>query len=162
MRQKFLQFLLLSIILPLCVKSQHYNLLKFKSKDNLPGITISKIIKDSQNKIWIATQEGGIGSFNGKEFTNYTTTQGLISNDTRSLCEDSKGNIWIGTIRGLSVFDGKKMNHIKEFGLDTTEIKSIYADKKNHLYIATFGNGWITFDGVKFNQYTTKKGLPTD
>ncbi|MBK9799261.1 MAG: SpoIIE family protein phosphatase [Bacteroidetes bacterium] len=162
MRQKFLQFLLLSIILPLCVKSQHYNLLKFKSKDNLPGITISKIIKDSQNKIWIATQEGGIGSFNGKEFTNYTTTQGLISNDTRTLCEDNKGNIWIGTIRGLSVFDGKKMNQIKEFGLDTTEIKSIYADKKNHLYIATFGNGWITFDGVKFSQYTTKNGLPTD
>lgn len=162
MSQKLLRILLLISCSPFILKAQHYNLLKFKSKDNLTGITISDIIKDSQNKVWIATQEGGIGSFNGKEFTNYTTEQGLVNNDTRSMCEDANGNIWIGTSRGLSVFDGKKMKRITDFGLDTSEIKSIYKDRKNNLYFAGFGNGWIKYDGKKFHQFTTKNGLPTD
>ncbi len=162
MSQKYFHLVFLFACFPLLLSAQHYNLQKFKEKDNLAGLTINDIIKDHQNKIWIATQEGGVSIFNGREFTNYSTKEGLISNDTKTLCEDDQGNIWIGTIRGLSVFDGKKMNHIKAYGLDTVEIRSIFKDTKNNLYFATMGNGWIKYDGKKYLQYTTKNGLPTD
>ncbi|MBL0046870.1 MAG: SpoIIE family protein phosphatase [Bacteroidetes bacterium] len=142
--------------------AQHYNLLKFKNKDGLGGFTINAIIKDSKDYMWLASQDGGVCKYNGKEFVNYSTSNGLHTNDITSLCEDALGNIWIGTKTGVALFDGKKFRRIHDFGLDSLVIYSIYCDKKNNIWIATFGNGLIKYDGKSYTHYRKNNGLPTD
>ncbi len=142
--------------------AQHYNLLKFKSKNGLPGAIINTLFKDSKNFMWMGTQEGGFCRYNGKDFTTYSKISGLHTNDVTAICEDSKGNLWVGTTAGVAVFDGQKFKRIYEYGLDSSKIWSIYRDSKENLWFATEGSGWIQYDGNKFKQFTTENGLPTN
>ncbi len=53
-------------------------------------------------------EDGGIWRFDGKNFTKFTTENGLIHNGVFKIFEDKFGNIWIGTRNtGLSCYDGK-------------------------------------------------------
>lgn len=45
-------------------------------------------------------------------FRLYTIKDGLVGNRIRSLMQDSRGFIWIGTSEGLSVYDGTKFSNI--------------------------------------------------
>lgn len=139
--------------------AQHFNLLKYKNKDGLPGSIINCLYRDSKNYIWLGFQDGGISKFNGREFVSYT---GLHTNDVTALCEDNKGNIWIGTSAGLSVFDGKKFTRHQFQGIESEVIYSIIKDKSGIIWMATAQHGLYSFDGKKFQNYTTLNGLPTD
>lgn len=48
------------------------------------------------------------GFYNGKSFRYFTTKEGLADNQIRSIEEDHNGKIWIGTSKGISVFDNVK------------------------------------------------------
>jgi ligand-binding sensor domain-containing protein len=45
-------------------------------------------------------------------FNHLTTDQGLPSNGVTALYQDPKGLIWIGTVNGLALYDGKKNQSI--------------------------------------------------
>lgn len=45
-------------------------------------------------------------------YVRYTTDDGLPSNRITSLCNDSKGNVWMNTWNGLCKWDGEKMTSI--------------------------------------------------
>jgi ligand-binding sensor domain-containing protein len=55
--------------------------------------------------MWIATDEG-VSRIAGNETQNYQERDGLAYFSTRSLVEDSNGDIWIGTDHGLSHLHG--------------------------------------------------------
>ena len=72
---------------------------------------------DRQGNLWIATRYGGLqrvaslappeqplGDGNAHIVEHFTTRQGLTSDVTHQLFEDSEGNIWIATERGLDKF----------------------------------------------------------
>ncbi len=143
--------------------AQHFNLDRFGIKDGIGGTFINAVIKDHKNNMWLGTQEGGITCFDGKQFTNYSTEEGLINNDVTALCSDDNGNIWIGTYSyGISMFDGKDFIRFEEFGLKNATIYSIYKDSHNNIWISTFKQGLIKYDGKNFYQYTVANGLPTN
>jgi hypothetical protein len=79
----------------------------FYNKTNtpiLPSNKVTSLAKDNSNNIWIGTPQGLV-KFDGTNFTVYTTTQGLPSNNI--LCLESINNmLYIGTDSGLSRFDG--------------------------------------------------------
>ena len=58
---------------------------------------------DSNNHLWIATLSDGLYVMNLKNKTikHYGEKEGLTSNQVASISEDSKGNLWIGTLNGL-------------------------------------------------------------
>ncbi|MDI9880650.1 ligand-binding sensor domain-containing protein [Flectobacillus longus] len=66
------------------------------------------ITEDKSQHLWVATIDNGIWMFDGQTFQNYTTKDGLVSNNIWTLFCDNKGNIWIGSDdNGISIFDGK-------------------------------------------------------
>ncbi|MDP5135768.1 diguanylate cyclase [Rheinheimera baltica] len=75
-------------------------------RDGLPSAYINRILQRHDGFIWIATK-GGLSRFDGKNFSNYQieTDNGLISNDVMSLLEDQLQQLWVGTVRGLFLFD---------------------------------------------------------
>jgi signal transduction histidine kinase/CheY-like chemotaxis protein/AraC-like DNA-binding protein/sugar lactone lactonase YvrE len=85
----------------------------FRNISNMP--TINKIIQSKKNgKIWIATDGEGIFVYDKKlhrdrvQNINTNNNSWLCNNCVFPLLEDSHGNIWIGTLTGLSIYDSNK------------------------------------------------------
>ena len=62
--------------------------------------------------------------------TNHTITNGLPSNDVRSIAVDSQNSIWAGTSKGLSRFDGIKWTLVAEIA----DISILYVDSNQELW----------------------------
>ncbi len=87
---------------------------------------------------------------------NYTMKDGLISDNIRSICQDSLGYIWIGTGEGISVFDSKEFhNYSKSDGLTSNSISCISADKRSpgEVWIGTRDRGVDKFIDGNFTNY---------
>ena len=93
-------------------------------------------------------------------FKTYSVKHGLAQSQVFALCQDSKGNLWIGTNGGgVSKFDGKAFkNFTTKDGLSNNAIWSILEDQKGNLWFAT-ERGISKFDGKTFKNFTTKEGL---
>ena len=64
---------------------------------------------------------------------------GVLSNNVKTLLLRSNGNVWIGTDKGVSVFDGLKLkrNVTKNNGLASNKILSLAEDNKGNVWIGT-------------------------
>lgn len=91
---------------------------------------------------------------------NTTILDGLPDNAIRSLFEDSRGYIWIGTDAGVCSWDGESyIWYNTHDGLAGNKVWSIDEDTKGNLWFACFSAGISKFDGEKFTTYTKKHGL---
>lgn len=57
--------------------------------------------------VWAGTWGGGASVFDGAQWRNYTTADGLAGNIVFSITEDDAGALWFGTDGGVSRFDGR-------------------------------------------------------
>lgn len=69
---------------------------------------IRTILQDSKGNYWFGTDREGVCRYDGKDFTYYTTENGLCGNQVIYIKEDETGLIWFGTSSGLSYFDGNQ------------------------------------------------------
>lgn len=92
-------------------------------------------------------------------FINYSTESGLAQSQIRSIAQDKNGYLWLGTLAGLSKYDGKKfVNYSIQNGLINNPIFSLAADRSKGLWIGTLG-GLNYFDGEKFRSYPFKDDM---
>lgn len=110
----------------------------FPTADNNIIAQTTSLFRDSKNRIWIGTEEGGPVYFHDKKFhrlkvENYTWSM------IRCYFEDNTGNIWIGTShQGIFRFDGKSIvNYSKDQGLVSNSIWTIQQDKYNYIWLGT-------------------------
>jgi len=77
--------------------------------------------------------------------------------------EDSKGNLWFGTIgKGAARYDGKALTYFTtEHGLSGNTVTSFAEDKEGNLWFGTH-SGLSKFDGKTFTSFTTSDGLVND
>ena len=69
---------------------------------------IYSINEDNNGHLWIGTIDSGVWRYDGKNLTNYTTTDGLTSNAVTTIYKDKKGELWFGTDGGgVCKFNGK-------------------------------------------------------
>ncbi|MXV15046.1 ligand-binding sensor domain-containing protein [Hufsiella ginkgonis] len=116
-----------------------------------PNRIVRTIKQDKKGDIWIASWEG-IFRYDGRSFTNIT---GKVSSARFfSVLEDSKGNLWFGSIgSGVYYYDGKSFqNFTTRDGLLNNDVGSIYEDKKGDIWFGVFG-GASRYDGKSFHNY---------
>jgi PAS domain S-box-containing protein len=114
----------------------HNDSCTFINNPKLPQNAIySNIKQDQKDVIWIATEGRGIYKIVNGEITNYTQKNGLLSNWVSSLSFDKNGLLWIGTDKGVSVFDGEKFQTIEP--LVGRTINNIIADQPNAIWISS-------------------------
>jgi len=66
---------------------------------------------------------------------NYTSNDGLPSNNVYEVIQDNDGFIWIGTDAGLSKFDGYRFeNYTLNDGLGDNEVLDIISQWENCIY----------------------------
>ncbi len=114
---------------------------------------------DIDDTMWFAYGYAhGISHYDGKNWTNYTTADGLAGDFTRGVTVDHNGVKWFGTTSGVSRFDGKTWkNYTTRDGLVDNRVECVTIDNENVLWVGTEG-GASSFDGVTWTRYTESEG----
>jgi ligand-binding sensor domain-containing protein len=136
------------------------NLIKTQSLNK--GDNVHCSLQDKAGNLWFGTTADGIYKYDGKSFTQFTTSNGLNHNFIYHILEDKDGKIWIGTNAGAFFFDGKTFTKLKiALPNDTPSIKndvfSIIEDKSNRLWFATI-NGVYIYNGKSFAFFNINEG----
>ena len=158
------------VLYALCLVLVSYNFCKGQNKTDLPKDNIKSeiqntvtstgpnhitrnIIQDIKGNIWIASWQG-VFRYDGKSFTNITIK--VSSARFFSVLEDTKGNLWFGSIgSGVYYYDGKSFqNFTTKDGLAGNSITCIYEDKAGNIWF-----GASRYDGQSFRNFTAKDGL---
>jgi serine phosphatase RsbU (regulator of sigma subunit)/streptogramin lyase len=102
-----------------------------------------------------------VSKYDGKTFTNFTTSQGLVNNAVRSITEDKTGSLWFGTDGGgVSRYDGIPFgNFTTAHGLSNNTVRCITEDKNGNLWFGTYGGGVSKYDGRSFTNFSIAQGL---
>jgi ligand-binding sensor domain-containing protein len=84
----------------------------------------------------------------------------LVSQYIRSIFQDSKGNLWFGTIEeGVVRYDVKTLTYFSHpDGFISNSVFAINEDKKGNLWFGT-NQGVYKYDGKTFKNYNQKDGL---
>jgi len=84
----------------------------------------------------------------------------LVSQYIRSIFQDSKGNLWFGTLgEGVVKYDVKTLTYFsKPDGFISSSVHAINEDKNGNLWFGT-DTGVYKFDGRNFRRYDQKDGL---
>ncbi|ARV14668.1 hybrid sensor histidine kinase/response regulator transcription factor [Polaribacter sp. SA4-12] len=84
----------------------------FNKSKGLVEENVSAIIEDEENNIWVSGNDGLTKiSLKDKKFTNYTSSDGLLSNDFNfgAVLKDEKGTLYFGNYKGLDYFLPKEL-----------------------------------------------------
>jgi len=115
-------------------------------------------MQDSYGFMWFATSDG-LNRFDGYEFKVYNNnpkdSTSIGNNLIYTLCEDSYKNIWVGTNKGIYMYetDTDKFSPLDiktDFKVSiSTEVKKIFLAKSGKIWIATLGQGFFIYDPEK-------------
>lgn len=115
---------------------------------------ISKIYTDERNGVWIATLSEGLLYWNKdiirlNTINNTNLSMGDMNDESvKCMVEDDNGNIYVGTIHGLLLYNPRT----KEVTVPHKELKdelciSLYKDSQGRIWVGTFYNGAFCIDG---------------
>lgn len=120
------------------------------------------ILEDSHGRIWIRGFSDGVWMLDQDLFKHYTIANNLVNNDVNKVFEDRFGNIWIGTIGGVSKY-GRAIFEIYDldFGLPSNSILSVLYDSRGRVWSGTNNSlQYITGDDLVI--LGEQVGLPED
>jgi len=156
-----ISFLFLSVFL---VKGQVTSEVNFSNFDHIkkfPNQEVFSVVRDKNGFLWIGSTDGLYrfdASYNMKIYKVDAPKikGGIQSNFIRTLYEDSKDNLWIGTtLGGLTKFhqpSGQwttyRSNEADPYSISSDEILSILEDSKGRIWIGT-ENGLNLLDPEK-------------
>ncbi len=83
----------------------------------------------------------------------------LVSQYIRSIFQDSKGNLWLGTFEGAVRYDVKTLTYFSTpEGFISNSVFAINEDRNGNLWFGT-DQGVYKYDGKTFRNYNQKDGL---
>ena len=133
----------------------------------IPQGFVTDIFRDSSGSYWVSNNMDGVGLYritqgNVQNFrSEENNPNSLTSNYTHRICEDKRGNIWIGTLNGLTEYDRKTNRFIrhpqKEYdrSLSHSSIWGLYCDDQGTIWAGTYFGGVNYFNPEKqpYNEY---------
>jgi signal transduction histidine kinase/ligand-binding sensor domain-containing protein/DNA-binding response OmpR family regulator len=106
---------------------------------------VHAIAEDKQGNIWVGTRDKGITVISRNHtYQNFqeskNSTNGLSSNFIKTIFCDSRGYVWIGTLRGLDGFDPAtgKLRHYTGSGLNNAHVFSAFEDHLHQIWFASW------------------------
>jgi signal transduction histidine kinase/CheY-like chemotaxis protein len=141
----------------------------FSKQDGLADTNVWAIAQDRSGAMWFAAgPQGGTGDppptglsrYDGKSFINFTIPDGLASHIVRSLHVDEAGDVWAGTLIGVSHFD---LESIAAYGiadgLDRGTIDAIASTSDSNAWFLARPGKVSRHDGKGVVKVTQADGL---
>ncbi len=91
--------------------------------------------------VWCGTWGGGLARFDGTNWKNYTTADGLPANHVFMLKPaGDDGRLWIGTSEGLARFDGDRFETLTTHeGLFANNVFSLASSDDGDIWVGSYG-----------------------
>jgi ligand-binding sensor domain-containing protein len=141
----------------------HKDNINYNIKDTVtsygPYRMVRNVKQDRNGNILFAASWGGVFRYDGKSFTNLTSSK-IGSRRFWDVLEDRGGNLWFAsTDSGVYNYNGKTFQHFTtREGLANNLVLKIYEDKAGIIWFGT-GGGLSRYDGKSFQNFTTEDGL---
>ena len=88
--------------------------------------------------LWVGTYPGGLTRYSDGSFHTYTSKDGLPDDNITSLAQDNRGDLWIGTTRGLATWRSGKLSPYKDNSeLAQEPIVALAAAPDGGMWVAT-------------------------
>ncbi len=124
-------------------------------RDNTPAFhenNIFNLTVGNDNTLWIATEGGGLIRYRDGGFRSFSAKDGLLNDFVRSVYQDRKGKIWIGTDNGLFRFSGEQIARVDSTdSVPSVAIHAIYEDRQGRLWVG--GSKLLCLDGDRAEEY---------
>lgn len=148
-------FLFVSLFAFLFQGNAQKNWIQLTTSDGLVNDNVTKVVIENESNIWIATRKG-LSHFDGTSFTNYTTQNSTLPNDSILDLELGNNEIWLLTTSGLTSFDGTSFQHFDTSnGLITNQLTDIATTSDGTVWAASL-NGVVRYDGTQFIHDSSK------
>ena len=128
-----------------------YKIYNINSEDGLLSDNVQSVYQDSYGFLWIASNDG-IVRWDGYHFKKYIHSEedlNTVSNNIiYTIFEDSKRNLWLGTINGLNLYNplSDTFSKIKIDSLESNiPVNEIKEDSKHRLWLGT-SDGLYLYD----------------
>ena len=123
--------------------------------------TSRAVVEDPQGRLWCATSDLGLRCWDHGTLRTYTTADGLLEDDVRTVGVDRQGQVWVVTgTGGVSRWDGQQFHTVTTGeGLGYAPGRVVREDRQGRIWFATDGAGVSCWDGARFTRYTMAEGL---
>jgi len=132
---------------------------------------VNEVYIDAEN-LWVATEGNGLIKYetlSGKTtfFTHQAGKNSIADNNVRCMGKDIEGNMWLGTFRGLSVFNLSTLtfdNYFHQvsqpYTISQNSVRCIYQDKQKAMWLGTYYGGvnYYHKNDIKFNLLSQNTG----
>lgn len=143
--------------------AQERNFHHYSTVDGVPQRQVLAVARGPQGFMWLGTF-GGASRFDGREFTTFTTREGLNSNTILDLVVDGGNRLVAATGRGLCYFEVETSRFdcpFRDGPLASGYVNQLLVDGDDILWAAT-ERGLVRLDGRDVRQYASDHGLPVD
>lgn len=105
------------------------------------NLQINRLVVVLAAVLGAVTLSASVGNY---RFTHITSRDGLPHQQVQALANDGRGQLWIGTRNGLSVYDGYEMlNYYNEAGnqhsLTHNFVDALHCDSKGRMWVGSYG-----------------------
>ncbi len=129
--------------------------------------TVSWAIGDREGSIWIAMRGGGVACWRGPgEWQNWTTLQGLKSDEIWAITRDRKQNLLVSTTLGVNVLKHGRFEPLFHIGraLSRDRVLTMMVDNSDDIWIGAVPNGLFRYNRStrRLTHFTEKDGMPAE
>jgi len=131
---------------------------------NLPGGRVVSLREDAEGSIWVGAN-GGLYRLRETLFSSYTERDGLSGEYVRTVLEDDRRQLWVGSASGLDRRgpDGRFFPvPLNNRGGKAPSVLSLAQGRDGDLWVGTFGDGVFRLDreGRLLRTYDVRDGMP--
>jgi ligand-binding sensor domain-containing protein/two-component sensor histidine kinase len=98
---------------------------------------IYTLCMDREGGVWLGLQSNGLARLRTRQLSTVSVEDGLPDDRTRAVFEDSRGDLWVGTVAGLARYhDGRFTTWTRVNGSRLGDVRSIAEDSSGDLWIS--------------------------
>lgn len=138
---------------------------KFVMPEEFPGLnaTIRKMVSDRKGRLWVISQDHGIFLRKNGAWQHLTVKNGLSDDKVWDIYEDSDGNIWMGSMTGITKFGRKPFAYYdQEHGLPAKDVLAVTTNRKGEIWAGTYLGVHVIDRQGKVVRTGVVPGLPAD
>jgi signal transduction histidine kinase/ligand-binding sensor domain-containing protein len=141
-------------------------------KDGLSSRYTECVYQDRRGDYWVSTRAGpakftapmGLNRLHDGRVTVYTQAEGLPNAKAWTMCEDPRGNLWIGTGHNVVCWQGGRFLSGEAAGIPDypTWALAMICDREGSVWVASNERGLLRVRPKLMTSYTEDQGLPSN
>ena len=134
------------------------------NRSNTPELTtntISTLVVDQDDNLWIGTNGGGLVKYSNGTFTKLNTDS-INGSIITALTEGVQEELWIGTRGGLARLQNGRLSKFEAPELKNANVTTLFFDYKERLWVGTAAQGIFLIDNNGIMNLGQRHGLQSN